>query len=555
MHVGVAMVSFGDVRRWDAEPLYGTERALTDRADKLLGLADELDRAGRTGGWAGEAHLAAYRDRRMLGDALEHAVARLAAVLRAVGEAADAVDGLRYGVQEALDLATIHNFDIDHSGAVHDRGSAPGADTGSAEEIARDRQRVADELVNRVEQILRRAKDIDDDLVGVVEAAHRGEIGARDADSLTAAATAGTAQGGLSTVEPPRGGSPADNAGWWSTLSETERRQLIGEHPDWLGNRNGIPAEIRDAANRALIEREYATLQQTAADLRQELEDNTFGGTFSNADAGLEQVEAKLAALDNIRDVISQPDRQLLTLDLSGERAEAAVAVGDMDTADHVAVFTPGFTTAVDGDLETYDQDMENLQRRSERLLDSDGRGTETVATVSWIGYQAPQMGETFGENSVTEDSAALRGADKLAPFLNGIDASRPDDPHLTALGHSYGSTTTGYALQQGTGVDDAVFFGSPGIGTRDVANLDIPDGHAYNIEGRSDPVADMGQFGPDPSGMPGMNQLSARAETGMFGPMTESAWHSYYLVDNSTSQYNMAAVLTGMPDEVIHER
>ncbi|WP_460399791.1 alpha/beta hydrolase [Actinophytocola sediminis] len=548
-------MSFGDVRRWAAEPLHDAERALVDRSDLLVGLADELDQAGRTGHWVGEARLAAYREQRMMGEALEDAVAQLAAVRRAVGEAADAVDGLRYGVVEAVELATIHNFDIDDAGTVHDRGPAPGADQRSAEEIARDRQRIADELADRVTQILRRAKDIDDDLTGVLDAARRGEIGAGDATTLTAAATAGDHQGGLSTVEPPRGGSPADNAGWWSTLSEAERRQLIGEHPDWLGNRNGLPAEVRDAANRGLIEREYATLQQKAAELRAELDGNLFGGTFSNADAGLEQVEAKLASLDRIREVISQSDRQLLTLDLTGERAEAAIAVGDVDTADHVSVFTPGLATTVDGDLKTYDQDMKHLQERSERLLRAEGRGAETVATVTWIGYQAPQWDETFGNNSVSGADAALRGADKLAPFLNGIDASRPDDPHLTALGHSYGSVTTGYALQQDTGVDDAVFFGSPGIGTRDVGNLQIPDGHAFNIEGRSDPVADMGQFGPDPSGMGGMNQLSASEEAGPYGPMTESAWHSYYLDDNSTSQFNMAAVLTGLPDNAIHDR
>ena len=58
----------------------------------------------------------------------------------------------------------------------------------------------------------------------------------------------------------------------------------------------------------------------------------------------------------------------------------------------------------------------------------------------------------------------ARAGGEDLAAFYQGVNASRTDDPHLTALGHSYGSLTTGYALQHdGTGVDDAVLFGSPG--------------------------------------------------------------------------------------------
>ena len=88
-----------------------------------------------------------------------------------------------------------------------------------------------------------------------------------------------------------------------------------------------------------------------------------------------------------------------------------------------------------------------------------------TVATVSWLGYDAPQMNEvTDWPRSVTMPNLARTGGDDLAAFYEGINASRTDDPHLTALGHSYGSLTTGYALQHdGTGVDDAVLFGSPG--------------------------------------------------------------------------------------------
>lgn len=42
---------------------------------------------------------------------------------------------------------------------------------------------------------------------------------------------------------------------------------------------------------------------------------------------------------------------------------------------------------------------------------------------------------------------------------------------------------------------------------------LDVPDGHAYTLENRGDPVADFSQFGADPNQMDGMTGLSAEAE------------------------------------------
>ena len=74
-----------------------------------------------------------------------------------------------------------------------------------------------------------------------------------------------------------------------------------------------------------------------------------------------------------------------------------------------------------------------------------------SVATVTWMGYDAPQINEvTDWPRSVGMPGLAMRGGEDLAGFLKGINASRLQDPHLIALGHSYGSLTTGYALQHG---------------------------------------------------------------------------------------------------------
>jgi len=108
--------------------------------------------------------------------------------------------------------------------------------------------------------------------------------------------------------------------------------------------------------------------------------------------------------------------------------------------------------------------------------------------------------------------------------------------------------------------VDDVVFFGSPGIGTNHVEDLLVPKGHTYYIEARLDPVGDLGHFGIDPSHVDGVEHASARAST-VVDPITgetrrfaEVTGHSSYLVDDSTSQYNMSVVVAGVPDRRVFD-
>jgi pimeloyl-ACP methyl ester carboxylesterase len=159
---------------------------------------------------------------------------------------------------------------------------------------------------------------------------------------------------------------------------------------------------------------------------------------------------------------------------------------------------------------------------------------------------------DTFdeGEQTLVTDAAAQLGGTQLAGFLDGIVVSRTDDPHLTALGHSYGSTTIGYALQQADGLDDAVLFGSPGASTGDITDLRVPPEHVAVLEARQDFVADFGSFGGDPNQLDGVTNLSAREETAPDGTtLNESVGHNDYLAPRTTSQYNIAATVAGLPD------
>ena len=378
--------------------------------------------------------------------------------------------------------------------------------------------------------------------------------------------------GGGSIPPPPPAGTPQQNADWWRSLTREQQNTILATEPGpgrqpgrgtgarprrrqpgparhrgrtaWIGRsptpRPGWPRRSRHPRPRPTRACEVPNPQ--VHPLRREL-------------AALTEQQAALHSVE--RTVGGSGNRQLLLLDLDGHDApRAAVAVGDVDTADHVAVFTPGLTSTVAKNLEGYTGDMVGVVQTGERLLgNAPGHENETVAGVAWIGYDAPQW-STLAEpdRSVALPIDAQHGGADLARFYDGINASRPDsDPHLTALGHSYGSTTTGYALQNTTTpVDDAVVFGSPGLGTSDVHDLHVPDGHVNVIEARRDVVADLGAFGTDPNHLDGAHRLSAHQETADGVRLDESTGHSRYLTPNTASQYNIAATVTGLYDKRI---
>ncbi|WP_158372630.1 alpha/beta hydrolase [Cellulosimicrobium cellulans] len=541
------MTGIATVLGWDPDALTRAADALVAERSRLVGLQDELDAGAPPASWISAARTAAFAAHRALADGLAQAVTEVSAVATAVDEAAASIRAAKAELSGVLDWAQRNGFAVDRAtGRVSDTACY-------TDEVAADRALAATELVERLRQTVLTAEHADAQLAAVLDRVGSGALTA-PGGSLADAAAEGAASGSLEVRPAPLGGTPAEASAWWQSLTDDERAEVLAEHPEWLGNTDGIPAGVRDQANRALIPVYRAELEAEAARLQAALDDNFFGGAFTSDDARLEVIREKLAGLDRVEQVLARGSRQLLTLDIHGERQlMAAVAVGDVDTADHVAVFTPGFTTTVAGSLANYDQSMAELRSvaRSESLKYGDGG---TVATVSWLGYEAPQWDEWYdlGGKFVTSDSSAQAGAASLADFYRGVDASRADDPHLTALGHSYGSTTTGIALQQQTGVDSAVVFGSPGLGTSHVEDLHVPDGQMFRIEARRDPVADLGNFGIDPTYIDGITGLSAREATVDGTAYGESTGHSAYLSDDTTSQHNIAAVVAGAPDRMV---
>jgi hypothetical protein len=380
------------------------------------------------------------------------------------------------------------------------------------------------------------------------------------------AAGARLARGGAATLltavpSPPPGG---DLVGWWASLSWAQRETAAGHLPELVGPADGLPGWARDRANRILLDRaetaleaEVATLEPQTRTWRDLLEGTgslgaaatigTFGGGARRV--AYQQAVAKQAAVRATRQVLDQRDgraRQLLAFDVSERTARVAVAVGDVDRSAHLAVVVPGFTTTVERDLAGTDRVSADLADQSRRAATLVGDHRD-VAVVSWLGYDIPQTADTLRSgHSVVLRASAEAGAARLAAFLRGL----PPEGHVTLVGHSYGSTTAGLAVARGdTGVDDLVVLGSPGLGADSSTELGLPFRQVHVLEADGDPVADLGWFGRDPSGLPGVDRLSTEdAELPDGGPGRRSVGHSGYLAPGTTSQWNVAAVVTGSP-------
>ncbi|HEX6936115.1 MAG TPA: alpha/beta hydrolase [Actinomycetes bacterium] len=289
---------------------------------------------------------------------------------------------------------------------------------------------------------------------------------------------------GVGAGPPPLGTPPMLVRTWWGWLTPDERDRLVARSPAAVGALDGLPAGVRSRANERRLDQAVATLRATGAVTAEEQR----------------QLDNCLLVRTLLELARSRPDpltrepvtAQLLVFDPAAFAAEGrvAIAVGDLDTADHVAFLVPGLGSDVRGGMARLTDNALRVTTESRRAS-----ATTTTATVAWMGYDAPSL------DNVAFDAAAESGADLLAADVLAVQASRDVLPHLTVIGHSYGSTTAGTALRDHvTGTDDAVLVGSPGPGVETAEELQVPDGHVFVGASSRDPVSYLDRFGADPT-------------------------------------------------------
>lgn len=545
------MVSWQGVLTWDPAPLLEASRSLSEDRHILGTAADDAAKALSDFVSTGQAAEAARQAMSARVDELDRLVNDVSELMMATADASDGVSEVHTLVQDCLDQAAIDALTIDSDGSVPWTATSQGSTPGGYPLVATNRPQ-AEALASQITTALQRADQVDTDYAKRLRAVQDGTY--RSSEDHTSPSQ------GLPDL-PQKGWSTAEVASWWNALTQEERAAIIRDHPEAIGNLDGIDMDSRDQANRALLPGmlDDAKTQMDAAEDAMDQAVRSGDAAWAQT-AALEWARARdrYRDLQTVQSSLEQgDDRRLLVLDPSGDLVKAAIAVGDVDHAAHVATFVPGMTTTVHGSMDDYLRSMERLRKQAAGAA---GLPPSGVAAIAWLGYKAPQ------DIDVASTAKAHAGADSLAAFTEGIQSSRMSsgagDPHQTVLGHSYGSTTAGMAVNQvreGV-VDDLVMFGSPGSGAQDVREYSLEPGHAYvSAVPQGDAVQGMGpdwSFGKNPDKMPGITHLSGDATGSSRYDGGVSWWqvwdafknHSTYLDARTQTLEDFSHVVGGVP-------
>lgn len=363
--------------------------------------------------------------------------------------------------------------------------------------------------------------------------------------------------------------SPEEVSVWWALLSESEREALINKDPEKYGNLNGIDMASRAKANDLVLNGridaaghripgtgllEKAQKEYDEAKAAYERDKDSFWGRQYSDDEALERyrnAENKLNDLLAIKKALDgNSDISLIALEFGerGDNVRAALAIGDVDNAKHVTTLVPGMTTSC---RRSTDLNLGYARNMIEAAEDAGGAEKGSVSAVAWMGYEAPPHPEEL-DFSVASTHKAEVGGQKLNGFLTGIHSWRSErgmDVHQSAITHSYGSTTGGFAMRDiGEGVvDDFVYTGSPGSAVHSVGTLGVDPDHTWvSAIPLHDDVQGMGPdwtFGRDPKELEGIGHLSGDA-TGGDGYNSDPnagtfANHSAYFYRAKEGQHN----------------
>src|SRR5882757_4655041 len=536
-------VSVEDIDRWNGGDVREVFNATRSRAEAAFEASNGIAHLPAFGTWGGDASEAAKEAIGQTRRDLDAHGNEALAVSRAASAAADDVE------QVKSDLAQLR-ADADSLGmAIDPIGNTiePGPGSAGADPMELLLKQI--QLQERLDKILADAARVDAELAKAIDMAI-GKETIPDVGPPT----------GLPLL-PPEGSSPVDTRKWWDSLTPAQREDLARYQPADIGKLDGVPAAVREQINATRLPGEIAKAQAAVDAINHPI-----------AKPNPSQIDARQAALNKLADLQLQttlknhPGTGLLLLDTTSnpKNVLAAVAKGDVHNAQQVEVTVGGMTTNVRGSVDGMTGEIIAQHDQAVELRNLAGvANPESVATIAWLGYEAPGM-----NLDVTDDALAKAGAGLLNHFYQGLGATtNVPDQQLTAFGHSYGSLTTSLALQEGAPVDNVVLYGSPGGELANASQLGVAPGHAYFMDGVTDGVpttiAGLHAFGPPLSEVPGFTELSVNSGQAPGPPYGDGQWHerayghSEYARtgDNGElrmSAYNMAAILAGLPQETI---
>jgi Alpha/beta hydrolase of unknown function (DUF1023). len=322
----------------------------------------------------------------------------------------------------------------------------------------------------------------------------------------------------------------------WSALDSREKAALVKGAPGLIGNLDGVPFSVRARAN-------SIGLHRAIADTEQQLKGRLGKGIRL-------QLMRTLETLRSVRQAATAPEggakRSLVIFDVSGE-TRAAIAIGDLSTAQFVSYLVPGMYFSVEQQVVDWATTADSLYTQQKQWLRRafgcrSCAGTPGVATVAWIGYQTPALLNVGGLQLANE------GSDYLEHALDGIRAVRSgDEPYITVMAHSYGSTAALMTLERHTvSVDALALLGSPGSDAQSAAKLSVKNDNVYVAQAGLDPIVHTAFFGSDPGAASyGAMPMGVGGTIDPFGgaALSASTGHNGYFGADSESMRNLALI------------
>ncbi len=535
-------LSIADIERWSPDAVRDVFNAARNRYEASRFAAEELGTLPAFQTWGGDAADAAREAIGKTRADLDSHGAEALAVAQAADQAADGIEDVQRRLADLRQQANGLHMQIDElTNTVR-----PGPDFRGDAKAAQD---AVDRLQRQLDKIITEANRVDDELAHAIN-------------------MAGGKEPVPQNVGPPVGADGLTPSQVTSDANQERLRQMRAELQARLDTLQPIIDKLAAAVD---MEGQGSPIASS----------NYTQNWFKD----YSDIKGRVADIDAIQQAMKTPESYLTQLTVPNDESKqllAAIAVGNPDTAQNVSVAVPGVGSTTRDSLPGMVNEANNLRNEQLRQLTAAGKPA-SAASIAWMGYTPPPnpMNASNDDAAIQQgwmtmtDDTARAAAPDLANYLEQLRTTNPGT-HLTLLGHSYGSLTSSLALQDLNAhglhpVNDAVFYGSPGLELVSPAQLGLDHGTAYVMQAPKDlitnvfaPLAPLHGWGMDPYATPGLVELSTEAG---FDP--GSIWrdgvgsHADYprmFTNNAGDQllrmsgYNMAAVAAGLPDNEVQQ-